>query len=186
MLWMELFILGIDKSLLEIHHQVQSLHLIEKLQYIFFLLNYSTLEPQAISKLVSYFNPLQTTITFQEAVFYAGLKIGLKITHGMVMQNYFIYIQQLAIRLRTAFCSMVYRKALKLTPEAMNEINLGNVITVVTKDVMIFEHNIGLFNNVWVELLSLWLLSYLIYNKMGWTGLVGVGILLVSVPVQSK
>ncbi|XP_066245071.1 probable multidrug resistance-associated protein lethal(2)03659 [Euwallacea similis] len=144
----------------------------------------SILEPEAISKLVSYFNPMQTSITFEEAVFYAGLKIAIKILHGMLMQNYFIYIQQMAIKMRTCFCSLVYRKALRLTPEAINDISLGNVITVMTKDVMIFEHNVTLFNDVWIETIKLIVVCYLIYNKMGWSGFTGVLVILAIVPIQ--
>lgn len=129
---------------------------------------------------------MQTTLTFGDALFYAGLKIGIRIGHTLYMQNYFIYVQQLAIRMRTSFCSLVYRKALKLTPAALNEISLGNVITVITKDVMVFEHNIMLFNDMWVEIIRLSVVCYLIYNKMGWTGFVGVGVLLIIVPAQSK
>lgn len=125
-------------------------------------------------------------MTFNDAVFYGGLKVGLRMFHGTFMQNYIIYIQQISIRMRTSFCSLVYRKALKLTPTAMNEISLGNVITVITKDVMIFERNIMLFNDVWIEIIRLSVVSYLIYNKMGWAGLVGVGVLFTIVPVQSK
>ncbi|XP_030745870.1 probable multidrug resistance-associated protein lethal(2)03659 [Sitophilus oryzae] len=144
----------------------------------------SIYEPEAISKFVSYFDPKQTTITFQDAIFYAGVKIGLKFGHALYLQNYFIYVQQLAIRIRTSFCSLVYRKALKLTPTAMNEISLGNVITIITKDVMVFEHNMMLFNDMWIELIRLAVVCYLLYNKMGVTGFVGVGVLLIIVPVQ--
>ncbi|XP_050310275.1 probable multidrug resistance-associated protein lethal(2)03659 [Anthonomus grandis grandis] len=144
----------------------------------------SILEPQAISKLVSYFNPRQTTITFEEAVFYACVKIGLRVIHGLYVQNYVLYVQHLAIKLRTSFCSLVYRKSLKLTPAALNEISLGNVITVITKDVMVFEHNMMMFNDMWVELIKLVVVCYLIYNKMGWTGFVGVAVMFVIVPAQ--
>ncbi|KAH1021181.1 hypothetical protein HUJ04_010728 [Dendroctonus ponderosae] len=145
----------------------------------------SILEPLAISKVVSYFNPMGNSgMTFNDAVFYGALKVGLRMFHGTFMQNYIIYIQQISIRMRTAFCSLVYRKALKLTPTAMNEISLGNVITVITKDVMIFERNIMLFNDVWIEIIRLAVVSFLIYNKMGWAGLVGVGVLFTIVPVQ--
>ncbi|CAG9762940.1 unnamed protein product [Ceutorhynchus assimilis] len=144
----------------------------------------SIYEPEAISKLVSYFNPFQTSVTFQDAVFYAGIKVGLRLAHAFYMQNYIIYVQQLAIKIRTSFCSLVYRKALKLTPTAMNEISLGNVITVITKDVMVFQQNMMLFNDMWMETIRLCVVCYLIYNKMGWTGFVGVVILLVIVPAQ--
>ncbi|XP_060523188.1 probable multidrug resistance-associated protein lethal(2)03659 [Cylas formicarius] len=144
----------------------------------------SIIEPEAIGKLVSYFNPAQVALTYQDALYYAGLLIGVKLLNIFSFQNYIIFLQQLAIQIRTCLCSMVYRKALRLTPAAMNEISLGNIITVITKDVLVFEQAIFMVNDVWFEFTRITLVSYLIYNKMGASSFVGVGILLMVIPIQ--
>ncbi|XP_060521459.1 probable multidrug resistance-associated protein lethal(2)03659 [Cylas formicarius] len=144
----------------------------------------SVVEPEAIGKLVSYFNPTQATLTFHDALYYAALMIGAKLLNVFSLQNYILFLQQLAIQIRTCLCSMVYRKALKLTPTAMNEISLGNIITVITKDVLVFEQAIYMFNDMWMELIRMTVVSYLIYNKMGVSCFIGVGVLLLVIPIQ--
>ncbi|CAG9767407.1 unnamed protein product [Ceutorhynchus assimilis] len=143
----------------------------------------SIYEPEAIGKLVSYFNPA-TTLTFEDAVFYACLMIGLKFLHAFYHQNYSIYLQQLAIQIRNSLCSLVYRKSLRLSPAAMNELGLGNIITVITRDVVVFEKSVGMFNDMWIDVFRIFLVCYLIYAKMGPSGFVGVGSLLLVLPAQ--
>ncbi|XP_060522778.1 ATP-binding cassette sub-family C member 4-like [Cylas formicarius] len=144
----------------------------------------SIFEPLAIGKLVLYFNPGQTSLTFQDAVYYAALMIGIKFFAAFYYQNYRIYVQQLTIQIRTSFCSLIYRKALRLTPSAMSKISLGNIITLITKDVMVFENSIMMFNDMWIEIIRLSVVCYLIYNKMETSGLVGVGVMVIIVPAQ--
>ncbi|KAJ8923376.1 hypothetical protein NQ315_001934 [Exocentrus adspersus] len=144
----------------------------------------SVLEPEAIGKLVAYFHPRQTVLTLHDAIYYASIMIGLKLTHCFYFQNYVIYLQQLAIQIRTAFCSLIYRKSLKLSPEAVSEISLGNIITIVTKDVLQFEQSIWLFNDLWIAIVQTIVICYLIYAKIGLSSIVGVGMTLALVPLQ--
>ncbi|KAJ8927841.1 hypothetical protein NQ314_019643 [Rhamnusium bicolor] len=94
--------------------------------HLCFRLVNSVMEPQAIGKLVSYFKPNQTALTIYDAMYYAGVMVGLQLLHCLYFQNYSIFVKQLAIQIRTAFCSLIYRKALKLTPTALSDISLGN------------------------------------------------------------
>lgn len=164
---------------------------------------FSIYEPKAIGKLVSYFNP-KSLLTFEDALFYACLMLGLKFIQALYLPNYYIYLQQLAIQIRNSLNSLVYRKckfidnaikikvqcsfvaALKLSPTAMNEIGLGNIITVMTKDVTVFEKTVILLSDMWIEVVRTFLICYLIYMKMGPPGLVGVGTLVLVLPVQGK
>lgn len=95
------------------------------------------MEPETISKLVGYFIPGQTNMTFNTALFYASLMIGLRLLQCFYVNNYTIYLYQLAVQMKIAFCSAVYRKALKMSPRALKKISLGksykNVIICVTK-----------------------------------------------------
>ncbi|KAJ8951570.1 hypothetical protein NQ318_020447 [Aromia moschata] len=144
----------------------------------------SILEPEAIGKIVAYFAPGQTVLTLHDAIYYASIMIGLKLLHCFYFQNYMIYLQQLAIQIRTAFCSIIYRKALKLSPAILSDISLGNIITVITKDVLQFEASIWLFNDLWIAVVQSVVICYLIYAKIGLSSTVGVGMLLALIPVQ--
>lgn len=144
----------------------------------------SIYEPETIGKLVSYFNP-KSKLSFNDALFYAGLMIGLKFMNAFYIQNLAIYFQQLAINIRNSLCSLVYRKTIRLSPAAMTEVGLGNVITVMTKDVQVFERAIQLFSEFWIEIVRTFLVCYLIYQKMGPASFVGVGTLVLALPLQA-
>ncbi|XP_074030611.1 ATP-binding cassette subfamily C member 4 [Leptinotarsa decemlineata] len=143
------------------------------------------LEPEAISKLVGYFKPGQTTMTLYDALFYAGIMLGLKLLHAFYRNNYSIFMSQLALQIRTAFSSIIYRKVLKLSPKALENTSLGNIVTVITKDVNQFQGAIWLLNDLWIAIVQTFFICYLIYNRIGITSLAGVLMLLSLLPIQT-
>ncbi|CAG9817571.1 unnamed protein product [Phaedon cochleariae] len=145
---------------------------------------HSLLEPNAVSKLVGYFKPGQTQMTLYDALYYAGIMVGLKAMHGFYYHNYRVYLNQLAIQIRTSFCSLIYRKTLKLSPKALGETNLGNIVTVITKDVLQFEHSIWLFNDLWTAVVQLIVICYFIYDRIGPASIVGILLLIALLPAQ--
>nr|CAH7736267.1 unnamed protein product [Callosobruchus chinensis] len=144
----------------------------------------NVMEPEAVSKLVAYFQTGKKMM-FQDAIYYAGILVAIKFLHCFYFQNYQVYLSQLAIQIRASFCSLIYRKALKLSPAAQTETSLGQVVTVMTKDVSQFEHAIWLFNDLWIAVVQTVVVCYLIYSKIGWSSMLGVCILLTAVPVQA-
>lgn len=141
-------------------------------------------EPYAVSNLVDYFKPNQTSVTRNDAYFYAGATVGLNMFHFFYIHNYIIIVQQLAIRVRTSFCSLIYRKALKMTPAAVGELTTGNIVTLITKDVHTFEQSIWLVNDMWVGMLLVCVIIYNIYLKMGSASFLGISLLLSVLPLQ--
>lgn len=147
----------------------------------------SVLEPEALGKVVSYFkNGDSERISRTNAIYYALILIGLKVGHCFYFQNYIIWLQTLAIQIRTSFCSLIYRKSLRLTPSAFLDVSLGNIVTLITKDVQTFEHSIWLFNDLWIAAIQTGTICYLIYSRMGFTSFIGVSILFLVMPLQSK
>lgn len=117
---------------------------------------------------------------------YAAFVLFLNTTKGVFNHNLILFVQRIAIEIKTSFSSLVYRKALKLTPSALSEISLGNVVTIITKDVHSFEQSIWMINEFWVGVIQSCLLCYLLYSRIGPISFIGVAILLSIMPVQSK
>lgn len=149
-------------------------------------ISFSVTEPYATSNLISYFTPGQTETTRNMAYYYAALVLVLNVTSSVYMHNYILYLQQLAVEIKTAFSSLIYRKALKLTPSAMSEISLGNVVTLITKDVHIFEASIWMVNETWISVVQSCVLCYLLYSRIGAVSFIGVGVLMSIMPVQCE
>ncbi|CAG9862959.1 unnamed protein product [Phyllotreta striolata] len=145
----------------------------------------SILEPEAISQLVGYFKRGQIKMTLHDALYFATLLIAVKAFHTIYFQNYVVLLNELALKIRVSFCSVIYRKALRLSPMALAGTSLGNIVTVITKDVTQFEHSLTTFNDIWITIIQTIVLCYLIYRRIGFASIVGVSILLGLIPVQA-
>ncbi|CAH0557074.1 unnamed protein product [Brassicogethes aeneus] len=143
----------------------------------------SHLEPEAVSNLIGYFSP-NPTITQEQAYYSAGMVLFLNIFRIIFFHNYTLILQQFALKVRTAYSSLIYRKALKLSPSALNDISLGNIVTIITKDVTSFEENVWTINDMWVGAVQSVYVSYLVYSKMGPTSLIGLSLMFLVFPLQ--
>ncbi|XP_074031341.1 LOW QUALITY PROTEIN: probable multidrug resistance-associated protein lethal(2)03659 [Leptinotarsa decemlineata] len=144
----------------------------------------SILEPNAVSSLVSYFKPGQTDISKNDAYFHALVVLMLYIFDCFFVHNYTLWVQQMGIEMKVAFSSFLYRKSLKLTPAEISRITLGNVVTLITKDVNTFVDSIQMLNDLAIGSVQTVVVCYLIYNKMGVTSLIGIAVLFCTLPIQ--
>ncbi|RZC40831.1 ABC membrane domain containing protein [Asbolus verrucosus] len=140
-------------------------------------------QPRALGKLVSYFTK-HSTMSKQDAIYYALLVIGLNIISCTYAHNYMFIITELGIKVRTAFCSLIYRKSLKLSPASLSDVNIGKIVTLISKDVNSFDAAIVFLNDMWISLILLVITSALIYSRIGVAALAGVLFLVLIIPLQ--
>ncbi|CAH0564200.1 unnamed protein product [Brassicogethes aeneus] len=129
-------------------------YLLLGLPYFAFTMFHSIMEPEAMSAFISYFSSSTENQTTKSEA------------------------------IKTSFCSLIYRKALKLSPASYLDISLGNIVTLVTKDVQTFESSIWLPNEMCVAFIQTIMVCFLIYLKMGVTSLIGLGVFFVGLPLQ--
>lgn len=142
--------------------------------------------PEALGKLVSYFSPGQTEITKEDAYCYAATVIGLGIINFVYTQNYLIALTEFGIKIRTAICSFVYRKALKMSESSLADITMGKIVTLITKDIFAIEMLVLFGNDIWIGFVQTAIICYLIYGKIGVAAFAGVGFFLIVLPLQSN
>jgi ABC-type transport system involved in cytochrome bd biosynthesis fused ATPase/permease subunit len=146
----------------------------------------SVVRPIVIGKLVSYFIPGQTELTKIEASFYGGLIIVLTFTDSVYRHNYLLATGNLAIKMRTALTSLLYREIFNLHPAKLRNTPIGKITTLITKDVMTFDYFIELFNDVWTGFLSTIIICYSMYQKIGSAMLVLLFTYTLYVPWQGR
>ncbi|XP_044750299.1 probable multidrug resistance-associated protein lethal(2)03659 isoform X2 [Coccinella septempunctata] len=142
------------------------------------------LRPHAVAKLVEYFVPGQTVISKDEAHFYAMFILGIMVTMSFYDTHIGLAKSVLALEMRMAFSSLVYRKALKLHPSVLSEMSTGKIVTLITKDLQAIDSAVHFANDCWVEVLIGMFIAYLIYQKVGLAALVILVSFIIVFPLQ--
>ncbi|CAH1183385.1 unnamed protein product [Phaedon cochleariae] len=145
----------------------------------------SILEPLALSKVISYFDPSQKEMTQTDAYYYSGFLLFSVILNAVYYHNSLFWAAHLGIEIKTAFSSLLYRKALKLSPSSISSISLGNIVTLITKDVYTFQNSIWVFNDIWSGTLQTCVICYLLYRKIGYVSFLGIFVIMSAIPLQS-
>jgi ATP-binding cassette subfamily C (CFTR/MRP) protein 4 len=92
----------------------------------------------------------------------------------------------LGIKVRIGFCSLIYRKILKLNQSHLDDISVGKILTLLTKDVQVLEVFVGVGSEIWTSVIKTVLIAALLYNRMGAAAVIGVLFVVVTVPLQSQ
>ncbi|XP_011700174.1 PREDICTED: probable multidrug resistance-associated protein lethal(2)03659, partial [Wasmannia auropunctata] len=88
-------------------------------------------------------------------------------------------------KVRAAVCSVIYRKALRLSTTALGETAPGKVVNLVANDVNRFEFVTYLIHYMWSAPLSALIVAYILYREVNYAGLIGIAALLMVVPILS-
>lgn len=90
------------------------------------------------------------------------------------------------MKVRVAICSLIYRKALKLSQTALGETPPGKIVNLLSNDVNRFDWATFFFNTLWVAPLLTFFVGCLMWREVGISGLVGILVVFAVVPVLSK
>ncbi|CAH0554728.1 unnamed protein product [Brassicogethes aeneus] len=125
----------------------------------------SMYSPILMSKFISYFKKNQTKTTLEQALSYNLSMFVIEIIYYLVCGQYNIWITDFSIKIRVALSSIIFRKVLKLSNKALA--NVGNVVSLMTKDVAIFERGLKSSQEFIVSIIHVTIICCLLYSKMG-------------------
>ncbi|KRT83567.1 ABC transporter ATP-binding protein [Oryctes borbonicus] len=144
---------------------------------------YTVTKPMAIGKLVSYFSPA-STVTIHDAYRYSVLITLILFLQPLFNHTYYMRMIETAQQIRIGLCSLVYRKSLKLSTSSLIEITNGKIVTIISKDVMLFETMLQFINEVWIGIVQVIAMTYVMYTQIGVPALIGIGFLVLLTPLQ--
>ena len=134
--------------------------------------------------MIEYFTP-NSRVSLTEAYLYAGGVVAMTVLWIFTHHNYFFSVQHTGMKLRVACCSLLYRKALKLSNTALGQTTVGHMVNLLSNDVNRFDTTV-LFNHyLWAGPLQLTIITVLLCQKIGPSALVGAALLIAAVPLQS-
>lgn len=134
--------------------------------------------------MIEYFSP-DSQVSLTEAYLYAGGVVAMAGLNTFNHHSYFFEKQHTGMKLRVASCSLLYRKALKLSNTALGQTTVGQMVNLLSNDVNRFDTTV-LFNHyLWAGPLQLTIITVLLCQKIGPSALVGAALLIAAVPLQS-
>ncbi|XP_043594435.1 ATP-binding cassette sub-family C member 4-like isoform X1 [Bombus pyrosoma] len=140
--------------------------------------------PMLLGGLLRYFKK-STTETYETALLYAG-GICIATAINVIALNQVVFgAFHVGARIRVAACSVVYRKALRLSKTALGETAPGKVVNLVANDVNRFDLVSIFIHHMWSAPLSTLIIAYFLYIEAGYAGLIGIAAVFVVVPIQS-
>lgn len=120
------------------------------------------------------------------AILYATGIIVLNGANALLVNQFFISAMHNGMKVRVSVCSIIYRKALRLSQTALGQTAPGKVVNLLSNDVNRFDIVSLFLNAMWTAPLMALIVGYLLWVEVGWAGMIGIAVVFVVVPIQSK
>ncbi|XP_015835557.1 probable multidrug resistance-associated protein lethal(2)03659 [Tribolium castaneum] len=141
-------------------------------------------QPLFLGKLMEYYTPNQETMSKTTAWYYAVGIVAMSFANALLGHSCVFGLMHLGMKVRVASCSLIYRKALRLSKSALVDTTVGQMVNLLSNDVNRFDMSVIHLHNLWVAPFQLAVMVYLLYTTLGLTSLVGVGFLCLFIPLQ--
>ncbi|XP_072387987.1 ATP-binding cassette sub-family C member 4-like isoform X2 [Diabrotica undecimpunctata] len=141
-------------------------------------------QPVLISTLVLYFGPKQQELVRQNIYICATLLVISSLLQVLCIHHNMMLVLTIGMKIRIAVCALIYRKALKLTKNALGDTTIGQMVNLLSNDVGKFDLSCQFIHLLWLAPCEIMVTMILLYKFVGITGLVGCGFLLTFLPFQ--
>ncbi|XP_050079430.1 probable multidrug resistance-associated protein lethal(2)03659 [Anopheles maculipalpis] len=148
-------------------------------------------QPFLLGQLILYFDSQRATTTADGASETSlgaayGYAVGIVMTVFAplaIFHCYQLYLLQVGMKIRIGCCALIYRKILSLsnTTDGLS----GTVINLMANDVSRFDYAVIFFHDLWKGPVELVIVAVLVYREIGPAGLIGIGFLLLFIPIQA-
>ncbi|XP_058800099.1 ATP-binding cassette sub-family C member 4-like isoform X2 [Phymastichus coffea] len=142
--------------------------------------------PKLLGAFLEYFKPeSENKITYEMAIYYAFGIVIANLLLLIVMAHNFFLGAHVGAQLKIGICSVVYRKALRLSSTALSETAPGKIVNLVASDVNRFGLVFLFLHYMWSAPVSSFIILAFLYSEIGWSALVGFILMFLDVPLQS-
>ncbi|XP_058795497.1 ATP-binding cassette subfamily C member 4-like isoform X2 [Phymastichus coffea] len=142
------------------------------------------LQPFILGLLIQYFKQ-DSDVTKEHAYGYASILVLLTFVHSLLKHHIDLGTLEIGMRLRIACSSLIYRKVLRLSNASVTTTTGGQVINLLSNDVVRFDPLFMYLHYVWITPIAGAVITYLIWCNAKVAALVGVLLMtLETVPVQ--
>ncbi|KAK5645932.1 hypothetical protein RI129_004396 [Pyrocoelia pectoralis] len=141
-------------------------------------------QPLVLAKLIKYFEPPRNMALYEGWMWAAGV-IGMAFVNIVIMHHSSINQARLGMRCRIASCSLIYRKLLRLNKASTNDTAAGQVVNLLSNDVIRFDFVPLFLHYIWIMPLQTAVAAVIMYNSIGYAAFAGLAALTIqAVPLQ--
>lgn len=126
-----------------------------------------------------------STMQYRDALIFSGGIIALGALNAVLVNHIYFHALHNAMQTRVAVCSLIYRKALRLSQTALGKTSPGKMVNLLTNDVNRFDWAIYFVHCLWVSPLVTIITAYLVATEIGFPGLLGIVVIFTIVPLLS-
>ncbi|XP_043284650.1 probable multidrug resistance-associated protein lethal(2)03659 [Venturia canescens] len=141
------------------------------------------LQPLFLGRLLQFYSGENPSAT--DAYLFAGGVIMCSAINIFVIHPYMMAILHMGMKMRVACCTLIYRKALKLSKTALGETTIGQAVNLLSNDVNRFDVAIIFLHYLWIGPLETIVVTYFMYQQVGLAAVIGVASLLMFIPLQA-
>ncbi|XP_062616989.1 ATP-binding cassette sub-family C member 4-like isoform X2 [Saccostrea cucullata] len=98
--------------------------------------------------------------------------------------KYFFTCHHLALKMKVAVASLIYRKILKMSSWSKHATTSGQIINHLSTDLEKFTYTLESFHFCWLGPLEIGIIMYLLYRQIGYIGLLILVVIVVLLPLQ--
>lgn len=77
-------------------------------------------------------------------------------------------------------------QVLRLSQTALGDTQPGQIVNLISNDVSRFDLVVKFLNAMWTAPLLIIIVTYLLWIEIEWAGMIGISIVFIVVPIQSK
>ncbi|XP_017474881.1 PREDICTED: probable multidrug resistance-associated protein lethal(2)03659 isoform X4 [Rhagoletis zephyria] len=140
------------------------------------------LQPLFLLGLIAFYS--QGGENINTAYLYAVGVILFSAINVIVMHPYMLGTMHTGMKIRVAMCSMIYRKALRLSRTALGETTAGQVVNLISNDVGRLDLAMIFIHYLWIGPLETIFITYLMSIEIGVSASFGVAFMLLFIPLQ--
>ncbi|GLG99917.1 Probable multidrug resistance-associated protein lethal(2)03659 [Gryllus bimaculatus] len=141
-------------------------------------------QPIFLGRLVLSFSS-ESEVSRDAALGYAAGVVLCSVVDVCVTHPYFMGLSHMGMKMRVGSCSLLYRKALRLSKTALGDTTAGQVVNLLANDVARFDLALNFLHHLWVGPVGTALVTYIMYCEVGVAAVVGVVTVLLFIPLQA-
>lgn len=152
--------------------------------YYFIEIIIKCIQPLFLGALLSYF--VGDSTSKSDAYWNASGIILCSIVPIITFHPFILCIFEIGMKVHIGCCGLVYKKLFKLPASMATEALSGKIINLMSNDIGRLHVALFQLHMLWKCPIQAGIMTYMIYREMGFPGIIGILLILIFIPIQSK